>query len=499
MPDRYLATIAAATLALTVAAGEGTAATDERPLSPELERRVDAALEAAAAARREAHIGRLLRELQVAERASDQTVLMAALGSLELSAAEGVPIYTGLLDGPEVVSYGALAALTAYGDEASAALPGVIDVLRDRSRTSHVRAAAASALGVLGGASGEALDALVAYLREPGRSVKARTSGLGAIARFGPAARDARSLVAGYLDSPWSDVQYAAYRALGSIAPTTEAAAGSLVELVQASPERGFAALRAIQQQGDDGLRHAAEVAELVRREPRAYVRAMGIRTLAKIDAGGAAVAAALIDGVASGDELLAELAGDALRRLSTADASSVATLGEALAHPHDDVRFAAAEALARFGEAALPAVPRVVAALRQADGGTDHHQVGAYLDVLRAVGPPAREAALDLVVVLSGDELFAGRRDLHDMALRTYLLVTLAEIGVPSAALPAILSNLRSGMPPAFAAAARAAAALGPEAATAVPLRPMTSTAPKPSVRSLVVIGYSPMRRVAW
>jgi hypothetical protein len=90
-------------------------------------------------------------------------------------------------------------------------------------------------------------------------------------------------------------------------------------------------------------------------------------------------------------------------------------------------------------------------------------------------MGPAAHPAAENLVELLDErSTLFQNRDELLLHHLRAYLLATLSDIGVPKDSMPYIIDGLANSddrMAQVFAAAARAAAALGPEAAEVVPL----------------------------
>ena len=81
----------------------------------------------------------------------------------------------------------------------------------------------------------------------------------------------------------------------------------------------------------------------------------------------------------------------------------------------------------------AKPAVGALVRALAKADGKTDPYEVGAYLSALRAVGAGAAEAGSPLVQLLpERARLYQGQDPAFVHFLRAYILVTLADIGVP-------------------------------------------------------------------
>lgn len=122
----------------------------------------------------------------------------------------------------------------------------------------------------------------------------------------------------------------------------------------------------------------------------------------------------------------------------------------------------------------AAAAVPSAVAAdvLAASGPNTAEADLAAALETLRAQRPVAREAGPVLVALLSErSTLYQGRGSREVARLRAFLLSTLSEIGPPPEALPVILAELAHGHQPALrAAAARAAGALGPEGAAAVP-----------------------------
>jgi cytochrome oxidase Cu insertion factor (SCO1/SenC/PrrC family) len=108
------------------------------------------------------------------------------------------------------------------------------------------------------------------------------------------------------------------------------------------------------------------------------------------------------------------------------------------------------------------------VAVLAAAGPATTEAELAAALDALRTQGPVARAAGPALAALLSERSALYQERGPREVArLRFSLLATLAEIGPPPEALPAILAELVHGHRPAVrAAAARAAGALGATAA---------------------------------
>jgi protein SCO1/2 len=121
----------------------------------------------------------------------------------------------------------------------------------------------------------------------------------------------------------------------------------------------------------------------------------------------------------------------------------------------------------------AAPSAAPLVQALARCDGATDDREVGGYLEALGHIGPAAAPAAVPVILrhLSERSPLWRDRDKLQVIRLRGFLLATLARLGPPEEALAPILAEL-SGAKHAYslAAAARAAGALGPRAAAAVP-----------------------------
>ncbi|HYI07876.1 MAG TPA: hypothetical protein VEK57_02290 [Thermoanaerobaculia bacterium] len=105
---------------------------------------------------------------------------------------------------------------------------------------------------------------------------------------------------------------------------------------------------------------------------------------------------------------------------------------------------------------------------LTHADGHTDHLQLAAALDALRALRHDAAPAAETLSALLPHrSRLYEDRDKTLVIRLRSYILVTLSEIGYPESAMPAlfdILAHVDERMTALeVGAAVRAAGSLGP------------------------------------
>jgi HEAT repeat protein len=138
--------------------------------------------------------------------------------------------------------------------------------------------------------------------------------------------------------------------------------------------------------------------------------------------------------------------------------------------------RHAAALALVKFGSRASPATDALIAAFTEINEHTSLELIGAYLEVVRKIGPAAGKAADAIVALLPERSRIYKDRPIPELILdlRAYMVMTLADIGAGSKAYPYILEHLAHSHPDTsypFAAGAYAAGVLGPAAKEAVPL----------------------------
>ena len=118
--------------------------------------------------------------------------------------------------------------------------------------------------------------------------------------------------------------------------------------------------------------------------------------------------------------------------------------------------------------------VARAAARLRAADGRTAARQVADDLERLSAAGPAAAGSTVATLAALLAPQaaLYAGRDQREVGRLRAFVLLTISRLGGARQVWPVILDHLaNSHTPYEFAAGARAAAAVGPDAAPAAPL----------------------------
>ena len=406
-----------------------------------------------------------------------------------LTAEEGVPLLVGLLDHPSVhVEAHAVQTLQyRYAQHAQAATPKLIELVEDgTNRPWWLREWAARALGDISPGEPAVITALIASIQKKRPDEPVNRASIGTLGRIGPPAVEVLPTLRKYLSSPDPEEQLAAYRSVGQIVNAEPLSLEDLKRLASIDwtvADGGYAAFRAIQEAGPRAAFTVAALVETFRQQPPVSIKATVIESLGKVHAGEAAAYRLLLEVLparwgAAGDppaeKFLSDLARDALARLTPSDSEAVPHLVKALGHPDPLVRNQAALALRRFGPNAGPAVPALVKLLKQSDARTPPHEIGAYLDALRGIGPAARDAGEILVELLSErSELYRNREKFYAHYLQAWLLVTLADIGVPAGAKPYILDLLNNSdktQAHGYAAAARAAGVLGPQLPEAIP-----------------------------
>ncbi|MEL6836773.1 MAG: SCO family protein [Bacteroidota bacterium] len=110
---------------------------------------------------------------------------------------------------------------------------------------------------------------------------------------------------------------------------------------------------------------------------------------------------------------------------------------------------------------------------LCEATGATDQYAIAQAVDQLKVAGPSQTAAAVITSLLPEYHSLYRGRGPREANRLRTYLLAALGTVGVPEAALPYIVAELKHFNPQnkvLIAAAARAAGALTDRQALIVP-----------------------------
>jgi HEAT repeat protein len=374
-----------------------------------------------------------------------------------------------------------------YGSQAKTVTPKLIPLLNDKApHPWWLREWAARALGVIAPDNEEVLAALVASIQNKQTAEPVNRGSIEVLGQFGPKARSALELVRKYVVSPDPETQIVAYRTVGQIVNAARPSLEDLKKLTEADwkeADGGYAVFRAIQEAGPAAAFTVPALVKTYRSDSPVCVKGTVIETLGKLKAGDGPAVQLLIAAIPArwgnpgdppSEKFLADLARDALQQVTPSDPQAVTVLAQALGHEDNEVRWQAALTLKRYGPKASPAVPALIAALKQADERLSTHQIGAYLDALRAIGPQAKSAGDTIVEFLSErSPLYKNRESFLAHYLQAYLLATLADIGVPDGAKPYILDLLNNSDPSTthgYAAAAKAASALGPTLPEAVP-----------------------------
>lgn len=457
------------------------------PTPDTFRRDAEKAFLAAREKQRKEDIGRLVAMFKAPD--ADDIWLGHLFRTYEFPAEEAVPLLVQLLDHPSdhVKGHATQLLQYRYGTRAKAAVPRLTALLGDKAPHQWwVREWAARALGVIAPGDAEVMAALVASIQNKQAAEPVNRGGIEVLGQYGPKAADALPLVRKYLTSPDPATAFAAYRAAGQIVNAAKPSADELKKLTAVdwkAADGGYAVFRAIEEAGSVAAFAAPALVATYRADPPTYVKAAVIGTLGKVKAGDAAAVQLLIDAVPArwgnpgdppAEKFLSDLARDALQEISPSDPQAVPVLAKALGHADNDVRWQAAVAVKKYGPKGAAAVPALTEALKQSTVKLSTHQIGAYLDALRAIGPAAKPAGDAIVEMLSErSPLYKGQETFLAHYLQAYLLVTLADIGVPDGARPYILDLLNNsdiGTTHGYAAAARAAGALGPKLPEAVP-----------------------------
>jgi HEAT repeat protein len=380
-----------------------------------------------------------------------------------LPADEGLPVFTRLLDDANAGARSmALYGLTQYGAAALPALAKVLDCYAEPHEDVAVRAA--EVIGAMGPGASAAVTALSERLQSDGpRRVEVAT--VAALGGIGAGAGDALPVLERELTSPDAEIALAAWRAMGAIRNEPPLQDDRLAEGGAAlfAGREGFRAFQGLQESRLPRERRLRLLHAVLRSPPPVPERIVAIEALGALGPSDPMSAKLLLEAIDAPQHAVAVAGGAALQRLSPTDPRTLDVLVAALSGKSERVMLGAAQAVARFGAAAAPAVPPVVRALRRSAGQTDHRLIGAYLDILRAVGPPAHAAVPVLTGMLAEHALvYQGRQSQPALAVRSYVLLTLADVGITVHAIPTIIDVLANEQSVRMiAAGARAAGAL--------------------------------------
>ena len=365
-----------------------------------------------------------------------------ALGNLGPEASEAVPALTNALsDETSLVQHAALDALRKLGDAAKAAREAI--QMKTTKADPGVQVAALRALYRLGDERPEVVTKLVHALAAPQASV--RSEARWALLDIGPSAIPE---ILNQLKSDSCDCQIAALDVLAEFGPLSKEACHAIPDLLKAeSPElRRHAALLALQ--------------------------------IGTVDAG---CQQALLTATTDKDTSVQQAALMALGVCGTPQ-QALPVLRKALKSPQPALRLAAVDALAGFGPDAAPAVPEILALLKDEQGLVSLHaaealtQIGApavasivpllkdaeyqplALHMLDQIGPGATTAVSELVALL---------KSTSDEMTKRQICLVLADLKVDAApALPELQKILMGKMGIDRPAAAYALGSIGTEPA---------------------------------
>jgi len=310
-----------------------------------------------------------------------------------------------------------------------------------------------------------AVESLVQELDRSTATVRDRTFAIGSLAALGPAAAAAVPALEVQLTNRVAEIALAAYRALGAIRHEPSLDAGSL-RLGGAKTFLGrdsFRAFTAIQQGVLPNDIAVGLLRDVLPGHPPPPETIMALDALGRLKPGDPASVTLILNAMASPHGLVFTNAARALTNVPLDNHRAKEAVLTALIGKADAVAVEAGKALARAGKLTSAQMRRIVESLQRSTGRTDFRRVGAHLHVLRAMGREASFSAPALAGLLSESSLiYQGRPSFLAKSIRRYLLLTLADIGMPQEAVPAIIDELTNALEPAStAAAARAAGAV--------------------------------------
>jgi HEAT repeat protein len=387
-------------------------------VADELAERAGLDIEAIKRTQKEQRIQRLINQLNVPEN-DDRRYAAQALREIGPEAKAAVPaLIETLKDKNEEVPKVAGWALVEMGQ---AAVPGLIDALKDDDRKVHL--GAAWALGYIGTA---AVHALTEALSNEDICVRGRAALV--LVKID---QQTKASVPGLIDALSDEdecIREKAAEALGMIGADAKAAAPALTEALSDEDAcvRGHAAL-ALVEIGADVDAAVPVLIEALRGDDR-DVRSRAVWTLKKI---GTAAAPALTEALSDEDACVRGPAALALIEIDPETKALVPALINALSDENDLIRERAAEALEKIGPEAKTAVPALIEALK--DKNKDLRVRSAV--ALGMIGADAKAVVAALTEALSDEDIW----------VRLRAAVALEKINPETkAAVPALIDALK-------------------------------------------------------
>jgi hypothetical protein len=300
-----------------------------------------------------------------------------------------------------------------------------------------------------------------------------------ALGQSGPGARPIIPILRAELDHPDARVQYTTFKAMGAIEGASPA---TLIQVLRArsledlSPESLFGATQELQNAiGSSKKSLISKLANTIGSSPKKYLRCWAMDVLGMLKPDDQVSFNAILTSVGSQDEFISSIATNALTQVTLPDNAGIVAMSKALSDGSKEVRIYAAKNLKEHGVAASSAAEDLAKLLQRCNGNSSKDEVGAYLEALRAVGKNSSVASSALVSLYDERSALYQERPKYEVHhLRAFILVVLSEIGIPKSALPMIVDSLANStfeMPYLFAAGAKAAGSLGPDAESVVPL----------------------------
>ncbi len=381
---------------------------------------------------------------------------------------------------PGLVEFALTGLAVQFGPAARSAAPRIFPLLDDSRELGRIARLAAEALGKIGAGDVTIAKVLAARLvktSDPDEWM--RSALLDALGRVGPAATPFSAQLRPFLRDRSIKVQYRTLLALGAIEPSGPLSVdqwldGTPLSRRTAGQLAGLLAAVGPQQARSEEIA-ALMVKEALQSGPSYWTPLAldGIQRSKLVSPDSVRLALESLGGT---DAFLNVKASECLAHIEPSATAAVPAIGSMLKHPNAKVRTQAALTLKRFGPVSASEAGGVITALGRCDGTSSEGELSAYLESLQSMGVAAGPAAAEPLVALMQERspLFRNRDKLRLHHIRAFMLVTLAEIGTPRSALPLILdglANSENNNPYVFAAAARAAASLGPEARATVPL----------------------------
>ncbi len=424
-----------------------------------------------------------------------------------IPAVDGVEFLLNRLDhSSEAVRRTVVRMLGAYGAEAKAAVPSVLERMK-REPIRAVRCDVMLTLAKIEPTNAASADAILDRLgADDADDVINRAALQALIAMAAAVPKSAAPRIAKFHAHRATDLGVLAHELIGKMhaleRPNLEQLRALTAIEWQKTPDQGYAVFAAI---GDAGAKADFAVPLLLGvldADPPPYLQCVAVDALMKVRTGNPRAIAALLGRLGAKDLLVRTKSRTALHVIDLKQPESVRALTAGLRHDDPVVRLAVAGTLRTWDDTGrLPPaahaemLPPVLEALGEGEDKLFPNHLEAYLLLLRRFGTRAAPVA-DRLVKLYQSEAYFKKFGSYGMTLRGKILATLANVGVPQAGRELVLEVLRKGpggQPDggfAYAAAARAAATFGPPKEV-VPLL-MPGLAVKGPERALYFIDWS-------